>query len=133
MSDARTIRVMTPSGRDVWLTGRGDEAALDVPGGRVTLALDGGWSESGIAYTHLTYEPIRSGLVRFGEGPKLAAPVAVCVVCGTQEDLRNAPLMTGDKFGQTPKRPVCGECFMAWHDSGETTAAGILRIRGLAE
>lgn len=118
MSD-RMIQVQTSSPKDEWLVRQGDEVRLDVPGGRVTLALHGGWSESGIAYTRLSYEPIRSGLVRFGEGPT-RAPV-VCVICGTQEDLRIAPIMTGDQFGQTPQQPVCGEC----------AAEGILRVRGL--
>ena len=64
------IRVLTlPSRKDVFLSRQGDEVSLDVPGGRVTLSLKGGWSESGIAYTHLTYEPIRACLVRFGKGP----------------------------------------------------------------
>ena len=53
---------------DRWLSRQGDQVTLEVPGGRVCLVL-GGWSQSVIAYTRLTYQPIRSGLVRFGEGP----------------------------------------------------------------
>ena len=65
------IRVLTlPARDDQWLARQGDKVSLDVPGGRVTFSLSGGWSESGIAYTHLEYEPIRAGLVRFGEGPR---------------------------------------------------------------
>ena len=64
------VRVLRPNERgDGWLVRQGDKTTLDVPGGRVTLELNGGWSESGIAYTRLSYEPIRAGLVRFGEGP----------------------------------------------------------------
>ncbi len=68
---ARMIRVITSdSGGNEWLSRIGDDVRLDVPGGRVTLELNGGWSESGIAYARLSYKPIRSGLVRFGDGPK---------------------------------------------------------------
>ncbi len=64
------IRVLTfPERADGVLVRQGDKVSMDIPGGRVTLALSGGWSESGIAFTHLVYEPIRQGLVRFGEGP----------------------------------------------------------------
>jgi hypothetical protein len=65
------IRVLTlPERSDAWLVRTKDAVSMDVPGGRVTLVLDGGWSESGIAYTHLRYEPLRAGLVRFGHGPR---------------------------------------------------------------
>lgn len=39
--------------------------------------------------------------------------------------------MTGDRFGQEPKWPVCGACVQAWYESGETTRDGIRRYRGL--
>ena len=55
-----------------------------------------------------------------------------CCVCGTTEDLRVAPLMTGDRFGEETKWPVCGECFRTWYETGETTAEGILRARGIS-
>ena len=69
----RMIRVLRPGPlSDGWLVRMGDKTTLDVPShGRVTLELNGGWSESGIAYARLSYEPIRQGLVRFGEGPKV--------------------------------------------------------------
>lgn len=60
------IRVLTlPERQDKFLVRMGDSISMDVPTGRVTLALNGGWSESGIAYCHLTYKPIRRGLTRF--------------------------------------------------------------------
>lgn len=67
----KAIRLQVPGSapNEVWLTNPSDVATLDVPGGRVTLRLND-WSESGIAFARLTFEPIRSGLVRFGEGPK---------------------------------------------------------------
>lgn len=60
------VRVLRPNEPgDGWLVNRGDKATLDVPGGRVTLELNGGWSKSGIAYCRLWYEPVRSGLCTF--------------------------------------------------------------------
>ncbi len=52
-----------------------------------------------------------------------------CEVCGTTEDLRCAPLMTGDSFDRPPEHPVCGGCVRAWYDSGQTTPEGILLAR----
>jgi hypothetical protein len=52
-----------------------------------------------------------------------------CVVCHATEDLRIAPIMTGDRFGEEPKYPVCTACFLAWHDGAGTTAEAILRYR----
>ena len=43
-----------------------------------------------------------------------------CAVCGTTDDLRVCPIMTGDKFGEPPKHPVCSECIGVWYDSGIT-------------
>jgi hypothetical protein len=61
------IRVLTlPDRQDKFLVRMGDEVSIDVPeNGRVTLALNGGWSESGIAYCHMTFKPIRQGLLSF--------------------------------------------------------------------
>lgn len=68
------IRVLTlPDRKDDFLIRLGDEISIDVPAGRVTFKLAGGWSESGIAYCHLTYQPIRQGLIRFGHGPKVVS------------------------------------------------------------
>lgn len=52
-----------------------------------------------------------------------------CDICGSTDDLRVVPIMTGDKFGEAPKHPICGQCVRAWYESGETTAHGILRFR----
>lgn len=49
-----------------------------------------------------------------------------CEVCGTTEDLRVCPIMTGDRFGEKPKHPVCGACIFAWHEGGGTTPEAIL-------
>lgn len=79
MSD-RMIRVFRPGlPTDGWLVRRGDRTTLDVPGGRVTLELSGGWSESGIAYCALTYKPIRAGLLSFARhrSPGSVKPEAV--------------------------------------------------------
>jgi hypothetical protein len=72
----RTIRILslepgvTP--QDVWVSRPGEEASIDIPGGRVTFRSNG-WSGNGeIMYAHLLYKPIQSGLVRFGNGPKVA-------------------------------------------------------------
>lgn len=53
----------------------------------------------------------------------------VCEICGTTENVRSCPIMTGDRFGEPTKHPVCTECVAAWYDSGETTPEGILRAR----
>lgn len=52
-----------------------------------------------------------------------------CCICGATDDLRIAPIMTGDRFGEEPKHPVCSPCVRAWYESGETTAKEILRYR----
>lgn len=54
---------------------------------------------------------------------------ASCEICGDYEDLRIAPIMTGDRFGKPAQHPVCGACVRAWYESGETTPSGILRYR----
>lgn len=54
-----------------------------------------------------------------------------CCICDTTEDLRVCPIMTGDRFGQPPKYPVCTACFHAWHDGGGRTREEIRRYRGL--
>ncbi len=55
-----------------------------------------------------------------------------CCICGTTEDVRVAPIMTGDKFGKKPKHPVCGDCMQAWYEGGGTTPEAILRYRNRA-
>jgi len=60
-------------------------------------------------------------------------PIPRCCICETTENLRIAPLMTGDKFGETPKHPVCGDCYMAWHDGAGTTPEQILKHRDICK
>ncbi len=57
--------------------------------------------------------------------------MCICEVCGTDKNVKIAPLMTGDKFGEPPKHPVCSECIFAWYDGARTKHA-ILKARGLA-
>lgn len=72
--DDRMIRVIAvPVHKDKFLSRTGDKIEMDIPGGRVTFSLNGGWSASGIAYCRLSYEPMRSGLIQFGAGPGGAA------------------------------------------------------------
>jgi hypothetical protein len=37
--------------------------------------------------------------------------------------------MTGDKFGEPPKYPVCDECLRAWYEGGGSTPEAILAYR----
>jgi hypothetical protein len=55
-----------------------------------------------------------------------------CEICGSDQDVRCCPVMTGDRFGEPVKHPVCVLCIRAWYEGGETTPEGILRVR-LAE
>lgn len=55
-----------------------------------------------------------------------------CIVCGSTENLRHAPLMTGGNLFSEHQEPVCIECYIAWYDSGATTREEILKERGLA-
>lgn len=61
--------------------------------------------------------------------PSSLADARRCCICGTTEDLRIAPVMTGDRFGEEPKWPVCSECVRTWYEYGVTTAEGILKRR----
>ncbi len=54
-----------------------------------------------------------------------------CEICGSGEHLRTCPLMTGDKFGEETKRPVCSKCIMVWYEYGLTTTETILAKRKL--
>jgi hypothetical protein len=42
---------------------------------------------------------------------EVAGVAPVCECCGTSDDLRSAPLMTGDM-----KRIICKYCYIAWYD-----------------
>jgi hypothetical protein len=69
VTDMRSMRMLaiSPSQRVDRFVRRQERVSLDVPGGRVTFH----WENSGsdLGYAHLRYEPIRAGLVRFGQGP----------------------------------------------------------------
>ena len=45
-----------------------------------------------------------------------------CEICGTTDNLKCAPIMTGDSFGQPCQHPVCDVCIETWYESGETDA-----------
>ena len=55
-----------------------------------------------------------------------------CEICGSTEDVRIIPLMTGKPFTE-PQEPICGKCFYCWYECGQTTAEGILRCREKSE
>lgn len=48
-----------------------------------------------------------------------------CEICGSTENLRCCPLMTGDQCDKSTVRPVCPECVCTWFESGKTTAEGM--------
>ena len=41
-----------------------------------------------------------------------------CFVCHGTDDLRVAPIVTGDRFGEKPKYPICSKCLCEWYEGG---------------
>lgn len=52
-----------------------------------------------------------------------------CIICNTPDKLRMAPIVTGDKFGEPCRHPVCQPCLYSWYDGGGVTPDEILRDR----
>ncbi len=59
----------------------------------------------------------------------------VCEICGSSENPRMAPVMTGVGFNEPFERQrfVCSDCFYVWHEYGATTHDRILEIRKSAD
>lgn len=56
-----------------------------------------------------------------------------CIVCGSEENLRHAPMMTGGNLSMPCDKPVCIDCYIAWYDGGARTKEEILKERGLVK
>ena len=70
-------------------------------------------------------------LAGVGLTPLLGDALIVCEICGSPENPRMAPVMTGVPFSapKEKQRFVCGDCFYVWHEYGATTAEKIVEIR----
>jgi hypothetical protein len=128
---ARARAVLAAAGSSAAEHGE-DDVSYDADQDDYTASCLCGWTTSTYAMS-VAEHALREHIASAGSSANPEESTPVCEICGTTEDLRVAPIMTGDRFGQPPKHPVCSACFRAWHDHAGTTPEEIRAYRAKHE